>query len=89
MSLSLILDELLAQAKKEGRAKLRTLKSGLTVAARWEADKPVLTLSRANHPKGPSTQEAHTCAKHAGFGEQYGFKADPEDKTITVWKEPR
>jgi hypothetical protein len=75
---------------KGGKATYFSLRSGLKVCARI-AEKEgkrfeVLTLSRPDHPKGPSTLEAHTCAKHAGWGEGFGFKANQEQQTITIWK---
>jgi hypothetical protein len=88
MKLSEIMLEMWTQAKKSGRAEYRTLSSGLTLCARIQPDgKRVITLSRAGHPKGPSTGEANTVARYAGW-EDYGWKADENAKTITIWQKP-
>lgn len=87
-ALGAILAKLIAGARAEGRTRYVTLRSGLQVAAFERDGRTVLALSRPGHPKGPSTQEAATCAKHAGWA-RYGLKGNPEDKTLYIWKEDR
>lgn len=88
MTLAEVLEELFDEAARKGLTIYRRLGSGLMLGARVNGKTKMLVLSRPNNPKGPSTQEAHTCAKHAGWGDAYGFKANPERKTITIWTRP-
>jgi hypothetical protein len=90
MALRHLIRELFTKAERTKGNAHKRLNSGLQLRARVvEKDGKVhelLHLSRPDHPKGPSTQEAHTCAKHAGWGQDYGFRADPATQTISIWK---
>ncbi|MDX2008248.1 MAG: hypothetical protein SFU83_23640 [Meiothermus sp.] len=91
MSLQRVIRGLFAEAQRTGKRAHQRLNSGLHLRAGIVVKEgrtfEVLHLTRPDHPKGPSTTEAHTCAKHAGWGERYGFRADPQSQTISIWRE--
>jgi hypothetical protein len=93
VSLERIIRNLFAESERTGKRAYKVLNSGLHLRAgivvKQGKTYELLHLSRPDHEKGPSTGEANTCAKYAGWGEQYGFRADEQTQTISIWKEIR